>query len=106
MKTAVVVVIVTAVLFPLYAHAGTRVGVVDSGFFMKHELLKNNLWMNKAELKNRIDDDGNGLVDDVYGWNFSENTRFLFDITQVDYIRPLTYKFMSIASKMTAGLAS
>ena len=104
MKSLVAVIV--TVLFSSYAYAGTTVGVVDSGFFMEHELLKNNLWVNEAEVKNRIDDDRNGFVDDIYGWNFAENTRFLFDITQVDDIRPLTYKLMSIASKMTAGLAS
>jgi subtilisin family serine protease len=88
------------------SHAATTVGIVDSGFFMEHELLKNNLWVNELETQNRIDDDRNGFVDDVYGWNFAENSRFLFDITQLDDIRPLTYRFMSIAAKMSAGLAS
>jgi subtilisin family serine protease len=56
------------------------VAVIDSGVDITHEDLKNNLWINKGETgldakghnkaTNGIDDDGNGYVDDVHGWNF------------------------------------
>lgn len=47
------------------------VGVIDSGIDVDHEDLKNVMWINKGEIAgNGIDDDGNGFVDDVYGWNF------------------------------------
>lgn len=50
------------------------VAVVDSGVDIDHEDLKNNMWTNKYEIPNNgIDDDCNGFVDDVYGWNFAEN---------------------------------
>lgn len=53
---------------------GTRnviVSVVDGGIDSGHEDLKDNLWINKGEIPgNGIDDDGNGFVDDVYGYNF------------------------------------
>ena len=36
--------------------------------------LRNNLWQNKKEIRNnQIDDDENGYIDDVYGWNFLDN---------------------------------
>lgn len=45
--------------------------VVDDGTDINHEDLVNNLWFNKGEIPdNGIDDDGNGYVDDVNGWNF------------------------------------
>ncbi len=50
------------------------VAVIDSGVDTLHEDLKNVLWHNPKEIPgNGIDDDGNGYVDDVYGWNFLGN---------------------------------
>lgn len=47
------------------------VGVLDSGVDIHHEDLKDALWINKKEIAgNGLDDDGNGYIDDVYGWNF------------------------------------
>ncbi|NVK52040.1 MAG: S8 family serine peptidase [Flavobacteriaceae bacterium] len=47
------------------------VGVVDSGTDLKHQDLKANAWVNKKEIPNNgKDDDKNGYVDDINGWNF------------------------------------
>ena len=47
------------------------VGVVDSGVDIDHEDLKSVVWTNKKEVAgNGIDDDKNGFIDDVHGWNF------------------------------------
>jgi cell wall-associated protease len=47
------------------------VAVIDSGIDTLHEDLKSVLWVNPKEIPgNRIDDDKNGYVDDVNGWNF------------------------------------
>ncbi len=47
------------------------VAVVDSGIDTEHEDLKNVLWTNKKEIANNgIDDDKNGYIDDIHGWNF------------------------------------
>lgn len=47
------------------------VGIVDSGIDTTHEDLKPVLWTNPGEIPgNSIDDDKNGYIDDVHGWNF------------------------------------
>jgi subtilisin family serine protease len=47
------------------------VAVLDSGIDTLHEDLKANLWVNEGEIPgNGMDDDGNGYIDDVHGWNF------------------------------------
>ena len=47
------------------------VAVVDAGIDINHPDLQPIIWTNKGEIPNNgIDDDGNGYVDDVHGWNF------------------------------------
>ncbi len=47
------------------------VAVIDSGMDIEHEDLKANVWTNPGEVAgNGIDDDQNGYVDDVHGWNY------------------------------------
>lgn len=49
------------------------VAILDSGIDLNHEALKNNLWKNPNEKVDGIDNDGNGYVDDVSGWDFVDN---------------------------------
>ena len=65
------------------------VAVIDTGVDVRHPLLKPYLWRNLGEQgidkngrlksQNGIDDDGNGFVDDVHGWNFAQNNSLLKD---------------------------
>lgn len=61
------------------------VAVLDSGCDTLQEDLKNILWHNPKEIpNNHVDDDNNGYVDDVFGWNFlgnknGENLRYASD---------------------------
>jgi subtilisin family serine protease len=59
------------------AHTITRgspdivVAIIDSGMNTK----LGNVWVNKGEIANNgIDDEGNGYIDDINGWNFANNT--------------------------------
>src|SRR5262245_28470206 len=45
------------------------VAIVDSGVRQTHEDLAANLWVNPAETANGMDDDGNGIIDDIHGIN-------------------------------------
>ncbi|MEQ9279374.1 MAG: S8 family serine peptidase [Balneola sp.] len=47
------------------------VAIIDSGTDIEHEDLAGNIWVNEDEIpENGIDDDKNGYVDDIHGWNF------------------------------------
>lgn len=55
------------------------VAIIDTGVDADHPDLKNNLWTNPREILNGIDDDENGLVDDIHGWSFTSNNSNLKD---------------------------
>ena len=50
------------------------IAVIDSGIQYNHDAFNNSIWTNKGEVpEDGIDNDNNGYVDDVYGWNFYNN---------------------------------
>lgn len=53
------------------------VAVIDSGVDIRHEDLQGKIWTNTKEEfgKPGVDDDGNGYVDDIYGWSFLGNSK-------------------------------
>jgi subtilisin family serine protease len=56
------------------------VGIVDSGIDITHPDLAANIWTNPGEIPgNGVDDDANGYIDDVHGWNFVDNTNLVDD---------------------------
>ncbi|MEY3736156.1 MAG: hypothetical protein RLZZ624_1215, partial [Cyanobacteriota bacterium] len=63
-----------------YTGSGITVAVVDTGVDYTHSDLDGNIWINSGEIAgNGIDDDGNGYIDDVRGWNFDANTNNVMD---------------------------
>jgi subtilisin family serine protease len=53
------------------------VAIADAGVDIYHPDLKNNLWINPLEIEgNGMDDDKNGYIDDIYGWNFIGETTY------------------------------
>lgn len=72
------------------------VGIVDSGVDIEHQDLKSVVWTNKKEIAgNGIDDDKNGFIDDIHGWNF------LGDITKENLEYERIIKIKSLVDEAT-----
>lgn len=62
------------------------VAVIDTGADYTHEDLKNSIWTNTGEIVgDGIDNDNNGYIDDVYGWDFCNNQPFELDQESSEY---------------------
>ena len=58
------------------------IAIIDSGVDIKHSSLSGKVWINPGEIPDDgIDNDNNGYVDDVYGWNFAESNNQVIDYT-------------------------
>ena len=69
-------------------HTGSSsvvVGVIDEGAMYNHTDLNGNFWTNPFDPVNGVDDDGNGYIDDVHGWDFDKNNNTTFDGTADDH---------------------
>jgi hypothetical protein len=54
--------------------SGKVVAIVDTGINVRHADIAANMWTNPGEIaRNHVDDDDNGFVDDVYGWDFTRD---------------------------------
>ena len=57
-----------------YTGQGVVVGHLDSGVYLTHPDIENRIWHNPAEIPgNGLDDDANGFIDDVAGWDFGDD---------------------------------
>ena len=61
------------------------VGIIDEGFMYDHEDLGANAWTNPFDAADGVDNDGNGYVDDVRGWDFDGNNSTTFDGASDDH---------------------
>ena len=69
-------------------HTGSNsvhIGIIDEGVMHSHEDLAANIWINPFDPVDGIDNDGNGYVDDKWGWDFDGNDNSTFDGSQDDH---------------------
>lgn len=69
-------------------HTGSSsvfIGIIDEGAMHQHEDLAANFWTNPYDPADGVDNDGNGYVDDIHGWDFDGNNNTTFDGTTDDH---------------------
>ena len=87
------------------------VAIVDSGVDIEHEDLKAVIWTNKKEIAgNGIDDDKNGYIDDIHGWNFlgnitKENAEYERIIANKSLVDEATYQEALAANDKNIALS-
>ena len=82
------------------------VGVIDSGIDIEHEDLKNVTWVNEDEVVgNGIDDDKNGYVDDINGWNFLGGEKGQANPEQLELTRIVKKGQVRFEGKSTDSIA-
>jgi subtilisin family serine protease len=86
------------------AEAAT-VAVVDSGTDFGHHKLLGNAWTSATDQAgDRIDNDGNGKVDDVNGWNFVDGFGRVFFPEHAKDFHPLVYPLLRVIAHRQAGI--
>jgi subtilisin family serine protease len=65
--------------------SNVMVGIVDEGIDYTHPELTNNVWTNPYDWEDGIDNDGNGYIDDIHGWDFNANNNTIFDGSSDDH---------------------
>lgn len=79
------------------------VAVIDSGIDLDHPDLKNNIWVNQDEiLGDGIDNDRNGYIDDVNGWDFINNDNMPQPVIAGDYAKAAIHHGTAIAGIIAA----
>jgi cell wall-associated protease len=99
---------VAAILASTQLTAGAAVlGIVDSGVDLKHPNLNQKAWVNPGEIPNNLlDDEQDGYVDDIHGWNFVDNSPILLDSKYLNTFPPETPRFFEIQKRLLEGTAS
>jgi subtilisin family serine protease len=82
------------------------IAIIDSGTALDHQELKEKKWSNPKDIDDAVDNDDNGYIDDVNGWNFAEGNNKLYDKTLLGTFSADTSVFFEVQTRMIKGEAS
>jgi subtilisin family serine protease len=92
--------------FAAQTSSAAVIAVVDSGTDFKHPDLVSKAWNNPGEIDDAVDNDNNGLIDDLHGWNFADGNNRLVDRKLIGTWSEDVYKYFDLQTKMLNGEAS
>ncbi|MCB9062675.1 MAG: S8 family serine peptidase [Halobacteriovoraceae bacterium] len=95
-------------VFLMFGQANAAIlAIIDSGTDMKHEMIAPKAWINPVDSTvDNVDDDRNGYLDDVFGWNFAEGNNLVIDYKYLGTFSPDVFKFFEIQKKNYYGTVS
>ncbi len=80
-----------------------KIAVIDSGTDLSHHDLQGKKWVNPIDIDDAVDNDDNGLIDDVNGWNFADQNNKLYDKSFLGTFSPDVYKFFEVQTRLLKG---
>lgn len=86
--------------------SNVTLAVIDSGVDLQHTRLSSFAWLNPGETLNSRDDDGNSYVDDMNGWNFTEDNNETVDYSRVSAFSAEVRNFFLVSGKRSLGTAT
>lgn len=93
-------------LLPLTNARASVIAIVDSGTDINHPEIVDKIWANPGEIDDAIDNDDNGYIDDLFGWNFVDNNNHLVNKNLIGTFSPDTYKYFDLQTKYLRGTAT
>jgi len=81
----------------------TVIAVIDSGTDLSHPELVNKRWVNPIDIDDGVDNDNNGYIDDLYGWNFADGNNKLYDKSYLGTFSQDTYNYFAVQTRLLRG---
>jgi cell wall-associated protease len=100
--TTTLVMAMLALCFTVQSKA-TVMAVIDSGTDFSHPDLANVKWTNPIDIDDAVDNDNNGYIDDINGWNFADGNNKLYDKSFLGTFSPDTYEYFAVQTRLLKG---
>jgi subtilisin family serine protease len=92
-----------ATLLILSPAQASTIAIIDSGTDLNHSELSNKKWFSAKDIDDAVDNDDNGYIDDVNGWNFADSNNKLYDKKFLGTFSADTYKFFEVQTRILKG---
>jgi subtilisin family serine protease len=84
----------------------TTIAIIDSGTDLNHKDLSAKKWFNPKDIDDAVDNDDNGFIDDVNGWNFADGNNRLFEKKYLGTFSQDVYTFFEVQTRILKGEAT